>query len=111
MKQRAAVGGVAEDSDDDTAPQNGFYDILNKICEEAGYDSDKSKKGCGSEHCKDANPRTYSMTNLKNVKQISITSMRSMMVKFNCFNQLHPTDFAKILQAVGGQIKVCKSVV
>ena len=42
MKQRAAVGGVAEDSDDDTAPQNWFEDILNEVCEEAGYDSDES---------------------------------------------------------------------
>ena len=39
---RAAVGGVAEDSDDDTAPPNGFDAILNEVCEEAGYDSDES---------------------------------------------------------------------
>ena len=39
---RADVGGVAEDSDDDTAPSNGFDDILNEVCEETGYASDES---------------------------------------------------------------------
>ena len=32
----------ARDSDDDTAPSNGFDDILNEVCEEAGYESDES---------------------------------------------------------------------
>ena len=29
---RAEVGGVVGDSDDDTAPPNGFDDILNEVC-------------------------------------------------------------------------------
>ncbi len=33
---RAEVGGVAGDSGDDTAPPNGFDDILNEVCEETG---------------------------------------------------------------------------
>ena len=33
---------VTEDSDDDTAPPNGFDDILNQVCEEVGYESDES---------------------------------------------------------------------
>ncbi len=33
---RAEVGGEAGDSDDDTAPPNGFDDIWNEVCEEAG---------------------------------------------------------------------------
>jgi hypothetical protein len=37
---RAEVGGEARDSDDDTAPPNGFDDISNEVCEEAGYESD-----------------------------------------------------------------------
>jgi hypothetical protein len=39
---RAEVGVVAGDSDDDTAPPNGFDDILNEVCEEAWYESDES---------------------------------------------------------------------
>ena len=39
---RAEVRGVAGDSDDDTAPPNGFDDILNEVCEEAGYESEAS---------------------------------------------------------------------
>jgi hypothetical protein len=42
---RAEVGGVGGDSDDDTAPSNGFDDILNEVCEEAGYESDESDEG------------------------------------------------------------------
>ena len=38
---RAEVGAAAGDSDDDTAPQNGFDDILNEICEETGYESEE----------------------------------------------------------------------
>ena len=34
----------AENSDDDTAPRNGFEDILNEICNEAGYEV-KSQMG------------------------------------------------------------------
>ena len=37
---RAAL--EAENSDDDTAPRNGFEDILNEICNEAGYESEES---------------------------------------------------------------------
>ena len=33
---------VTRDSDDDTAPPNGFDDILNEVCDEAGYESDES---------------------------------------------------------------------
>ncbi len=44
---RAEVGGEARDSDDDTAPPNhdGFDDILNEVCEEAGYESDEFYEG------------------------------------------------------------------
>ncbi len=42
---RAEIGGVAGDSDDKTAPPNGFDDILNEVCEEAGYESDESDEG------------------------------------------------------------------
>ena len=44
---RAHVRGVAaaRDSDDDTSPPNGFDDILNEVCEEAGYKSDESEEG------------------------------------------------------------------
>ena len=42
---RAEVGEVTGDSDDDTAPPNGFNDILNEVCKEAGYESDESDKG------------------------------------------------------------------
>jgi hypothetical protein len=42
---RAEVGGVSWDSDDDTVPPNGFYDILNEVCAEAGYESDELDKG------------------------------------------------------------------
>jgi hypothetical protein len=44
-ESRAEVGGVAGDSDDDTAPPNGFDDILNEVCKEAGYESDESDEG------------------------------------------------------------------
>ena len=37
---RAAV--TTADSDDDTAPPNGFDEILNEVCEEAGYESEES---------------------------------------------------------------------
>jgi hypothetical protein len=37
---RAAV--TTADSDDDTAPPNGFDEILNEVCEEAGYESGES---------------------------------------------------------------------
>jgi hypothetical protein len=40
----------------------------------------KRKAVAEEEHCKDANPRTLSMTNFKHVDQIPITSM---MVKLN----------------------------
>ena len=33
---------VTEDSDDDTAPPNGFDDILNEICEETWFESEES---------------------------------------------------------------------
>jgi chromatin segregation and condensation protein Rec8/ScpA/Scc1 (kleisin family) len=33
---------VTRDSDDDTAPPNGFDDILNEVCDEAGYESEES---------------------------------------------------------------------
>ena len=39
---RTEIGGVTGDSDDDTAPPNGFDDILNEVCEETAYDSDES---------------------------------------------------------------------
>ena len=42
---RAEVGGVVGDSDDDTAPPNGFDDILNEVCWEAGYESHESDEG------------------------------------------------------------------
>ena len=42
---RAEVGEVTGDSDDDTAPPNGFDDVLNEVCEETGYVSDESDKG------------------------------------------------------------------
>ena len=42
---RADVGGVAGDSDEDTALPNGFDDILNEICEEARFESDASDEG------------------------------------------------------------------
>ena len=32
-------------SDDDTSPPDGFDDILNEVCEEAGYKSDESEDG------------------------------------------------------------------
>ena len=48
-EQEAAVQAIEEaraavtrDSDDDTAPQNRFDDILNEVCEEAGYESEES---------------------------------------------------------------------
>mmetsp|Transcript_41352 Transcript_41352/g.86372 ORF Transcript_41352/g.86372 Transcript_41352/m.86372 type:complete len:123 (-) Transcript_41352:428-796(-) len=48
-EQEAAAQAIEEaraattrDSDDDTAPQNGFDDILNEVCEEAGYESEES---------------------------------------------------------------------
>ena len=37
---RAAM--EAEDSDDDTLPQNGFVEILDEICDEVGYESQES---------------------------------------------------------------------
>ena len=33
---------VTRDFDDDTAPPNGFDDILNEVCDEAGYESEES---------------------------------------------------------------------
>ncbi len=30
---------AAEGSDDDTAPPNEFYEFLNEVCEEVGYES------------------------------------------------------------------------
>ncbi len=44
MQARAAV---TEDSDDDTAPPNGFDEILNEVCEEAGYESEETDKKAG----------------------------------------------------------------
>ncbi len=43
-EERAEVGAVS-DSDDDTAPPNGFDDVLNEVCTEAGYESDESDEG------------------------------------------------------------------
>ena len=37
-----ARAAVTEDSDDDTAPPNGFDEILNEVCEEAGYESEET---------------------------------------------------------------------
>jgi hypothetical protein len=36
------VNHPARDSDDDTSPPNGFDEILDEICDEAGYDSEES---------------------------------------------------------------------
>jgi hypothetical protein len=33
---------VTRNSDDNTAPPNGFDDILNEVCDEAGYESEES---------------------------------------------------------------------
>ncbi len=44
---RAEVGAEAGDSDDDTAPPNGFDSILIEICEEAGFESDETGRGLG----------------------------------------------------------------
>ncbi len=48
-QQEAAAQAIEEarpaatrDSHDDTAPQNEFDDILNEVCEEAGYESEES---------------------------------------------------------------------
>jgi hypothetical protein len=38
----ARAAAAAADSDDDTAPPNGFDEILEEVCEEAGYDSEES---------------------------------------------------------------------
>ena len=44
---RAAVRRVTEDSDDDvtddTAPSNGFDDILNEVCEEAECEREETE--------------------------------------------------------------------
>jgi hypothetical protein len=42
---RADIGGVSGGSDDDTVHPNGFDDILNEVCAEAGNESDESHKG------------------------------------------------------------------
>ena len=42
---RAEIGGVSGGSDDDTAHPNGFDDILNEVCAEAGNESDESHEG------------------------------------------------------------------
>jgi hypothetical protein len=39
-----ARAALPRDSDDDTAPQNEFDDILNEVCEETGYESEESDK-------------------------------------------------------------------
>ncbi len=39
---RAASREGTGDSDDKTAPPNGFDDVLNEVCEEAGYESEDS---------------------------------------------------------------------
>ena len=37
---RAAASAVLNDSDDDTAPPNGFDEISDEICTEDGYESE-----------------------------------------------------------------------
>ena len=38
-------GQKCGDSDEDTAPPNGFEDILNEICEEAGMKATRQTRG------------------------------------------------------------------
>jgi hypothetical protein len=55
---RAVVGEVAGDSGDDTAPPNGFDDILNEVCEETALVSDESDEEAWGASCRglDAGP-------------------------------------------------------
>jgi hypothetical protein len=39
---RAAIREETGDSDDETAPPNGFDDILIEVCEDVGYESEYS---------------------------------------------------------------------